>query len=57
LFERVQCGAVWAVVCWVPDPDNPETEAVLIDRARRLHPDQTIGDPYPSRFRAASSGV
>jgi hypothetical protein len=35
----------------VPDPQIPETEAVLLARARALHPDKTIPDDAPSRFR------
>jgi ferredoxin len=56
-YEREQCAAVCPVDCCVPDPGNPEAEAVLIERARRLHPELAIADPYPSRFGAARSGV
>src|SRR5262245_41691546 len=30
---------------------RPETEGVLLERARALHPDKTIPDDAPSRFR------
>jgi ferredoxin len=50
-FDQEQCAAVCPVDCCVPDPDNPETEDALIERARRLHPEQTFGGDYPSRFR------
>jgi len=40
------------VDCCIPDPDIPETEEVLLERALKLHPDATIPDPPPSRFRS-----
>ena len=50
-FDQEQCAAVCPVDCCIPDPNIPETEEVLIERARVLHPDQTFGAEYPSRFR------
>jgi ferredoxin len=50
-FDQEQCAAVCPVDCCIPDPNIPETEAVLIERARRLHPEQTFADDFPSRFR------
>jgi ferredoxin len=50
-FDLEQCAAVCPVDCCVPDPDIPETEAQLIERARQLHPDQELGATFPSRFR------
>ena len=50
-FDQEQCAAVCPVDCCVPDPNNPETEEVLIERARKLHPEQTLGADFPSRFR------
>ena len=52
-FDQEQCAAVCPVDCCIPDPDNPETEEVLLVRARELHPDQTFPDDAPSRFRKA----
>jgi ferredoxin len=52
-FAEEQCAAVCPVDCCVPDPSIPETEDVLIERARRLHPDKPLGEPFPSRFRTA----
>jgi ferredoxin len=37
--EREACAAVCPVDCCVPDPEIPETEAVLYDRAKKLHPE------------------
>ena len=47
------CIAVCPVDCCIPDPNIPESEAALIERARRLHPEQVFDDDYPSRFRKA----
>jgi ferredoxin len=50
-FDQEQCAAVCPVDCCVPNPNDVETEAQLLDKARRLHPEQTIGAEFPSRFR------
>src|SRR5262252_4044391 len=48
--DHEACAAVCPVDCCVPDPNNPETQAVLLARARTLHPDLTIADDAPSRL-------
>jgi ferredoxin len=50
-FDQEQCAAVCPVDCCIPDPEIPETEDVLLARAKELHADATIPDPPPSRFR------
>ncbi len=50
-FDKEQCADVCPVDCCIPDPDIPETEDVLLERARAIHPDAEIPDPPPSRFR------
>lgn len=45
------CAAVCPVDCCVTDPNNIETEDVLIGRARALHQDAAFGDTFESRFR------
>jgi hypothetical protein len=35
----------------VPNPEIVEAEAVLIARAQQLHPENTFGNDFPSRFR------
>jgi len=45
------CAAVCPVDCCVTDPNNIESEQVLLDRARALHPETQIGDTFESRFR------
>jgi ferredoxin len=50
-FDHEACAAVCPVDCCVPDPNIPESEAVLIERAKKLHPENTFGADFPSRFR------
>lgn len=45
------CAAVCPVDCCVTDPNNVETEEVLIARARELHKDVAFGESFESRFR------
>lgn len=49
------CAAVCPVDCCVTDPNNIETEEVLIARARALHQDVKFGDDFQSRFRKAGA--
>ena len=50
-YDHEACAAVCPVDCCVPNPDIPETEGVLIERAKQLHPDQTFEGDFPSRFK------
>ena len=50
-FDHEACAAVCPVDCCVPDPKIPETEDVLIHRAKALHPETTFADDFPSRFK------
>ena len=54
-FDHEACAAVCPVDCCVPDPNIPETEAVLLERAKQLHPEATFGDDFPSRFRKSEA--
>jgi hypothetical protein len=45
------CAAVCPVDVCVTDPNNIETEEVLIARARALHPEINFPDNFESRFR------
>ena len=45
------CAAVCPVDCCVTDPNNIESEEVLIGRAKALHPETSFGDDFQSRFR------
>lgn len=45
------CAAVCPVDCCVTDPNNIESEQVLVERARALHPETPIGENFESRFR------
>ncbi len=49
------CAAVCPVDCCVTDPNNVESETVLIDRARVLHTDVDFGEEFESRFRTGES--
>src|SRR5205807_8269244 len=50
-YDQEACAKVCPVDCCVPDPALPESEALLLERARALHPDKTIPDDAPSRFK------
>src|SRR5437867_4967325 len=50
-YDQEACAKVFPVDCCVPDPERPESEALLLERARALHPDKTIPDDSPSRFK------
>src|SRR5574341_224183 len=55
------CAAVCPVDVCVTDPNNIETEEVLIARARAIHPEINIPENFESRFRkgqgAAGAGA
>jgi ferredoxin len=51
-YDHEACAAVCPVDCCIPDPDRPESEAVLLERARQIHPDKEFGADAPSRFKA-----
>ncbi|HCA81980.1 MAG TPA: 4Fe-4S ferredoxin [Bacteroidetes bacterium] len=52
-FDKEQCAAVCPVDCCVPDPNRPETEEVLFERAKKIHPDRAFAElsAATSRFR------
>ncbi len=53
---KEQCAEVCPVDCCVADPNNEETEGVLLARAKELHPDEAetmVATPETSRFQAA----
>lgn len=49
--DHEACAAVCPVDCCIPDPAIVEDEALLLERARVLHPERVFGDDFPSRFR------
>jgi ferredoxin len=58
--EKEACAAVCPVDCCIPDPNIVETEAVLYERAVKLHPESRIPSlaelpPTLSRFRQPSA--
>jgi ferredoxin len=52
--EREACAAVCPVDCCIPDPGRPEAEGELLERAKKLHPDQAFPPNFPSRFRKSA---
>ena len=50
-FDHEACAAVCPVDCCVPDAERAESEEVLLERARALHPDESFGPDSPSRFK------
>lgn len=50
-FDHEACAAVCPVDCCVPDPKIPESEAVLLERAKKLHPETAFAADFPSRFK------
>ena len=55
--DHEACAGVCPVDCCIPDPAIPETEDVLLQRARVLHPELTIPDDAPSRFKKEGGGA
>jgi ferredoxin len=55
--DHEACAAVCPVDCCVPNPQIPETHEVLLERARQLHPGESIPDDAPSRFKKADDGA
>ena len=54
--DEEACAAVCPVDCCIPDPNNLETEDVLLQRAQKLHPERTFPSlvelpAHLSRFR------
>ena len=53
--EYEACQAVCPVECCVPDPNNRETEEVLLERAEKIHPDKSFPSPLPSALTRFSN--
>jgi ferredoxin len=49
-YDHEACAAVCPVDVCIPDPNIPETEEVLLERAKVLHPDVQFPPDFPSRF-------
>jgi ferredoxin len=41
-FDQEQCASVCPVDCCVPDEAHVETEEVLLDRAKAIHPERAF---------------
>jgi ferredoxin len=55
--DQEACAAVCPVDVCIPNPDIPESEEVLLQRAKELHPDVQFPPDFPSRFRTDGAGA
>src|SRR6266849_4188542 len=53
-YDHEACAAVCPVDCCIPDPKNLESESVLFERAKVLHPEKSFEADFPSRFKKAA---
>jgi ferredoxin len=53
-YDHEACAAVCPVDCCIPDPNNLESESVLFERAKVLHPEKSFEADFPSRFKKAA---
>jgi len=56
-FDQEACAAVCPVDVCIPNPEIPETEEVLIARAKELHPDVQFAPDFASRFHPGRGGA
>ncbi len=54
-FDSEACAAVCPVDCCIPDPDIPEAEDVLFQRAKEIHPTEEFPEDFPSRFKETAA--
>src|SRR4029453_5129676 len=54
--DQEACAAVCPVDVCIPNPDIPESEEVLLQRAKELHPDVQFAPDFPSRFHPGRGG-
>jgi len=52
--DEEACAAVCPVDCCVPDPERREEEGLLLQRAKKIHPDKDFGAVFPSRFKKSA---
>ena len=55
-YDHEACAAVCPVDVCIPDPNIPESEEVLLERAKELHPDVQFPPDFPSRFHPGRGG-
>jgi len=56
-YDHEACAAVCPVDCCIPNPNIPESEAVLIARAAAIHPDKSFAGDFPSRFKGGNGAA
>ena len=54
-YDHEACQAVCPVECCVPDPNIRETEEILLERAKKLHPDNVFPSPLPPELTLFSN--
>ena len=50
-FDREQCMEACPIDVPISDPENEESEAELLDKARKNHPGHVFETPLKSHFR------
>jgi ferredoxin len=56
-YDYEACAAVCPVDCCVTDPARPESEDILLLRAKALHPEKEFPSQFPSRFHPRAAGT
>ncbi len=49
--DEPACVSVCPVDCCEDDPDHKEDPAALLEKAKKIHPDQDLGPDSPSRYK------
>ncbi len=50
-FGEPQCAAVCPIEVCIVDPDQVEDESTLLERAKKIHPEKSLGPDSPSHFK------
>ncbi len=56
-FDSEACAAVCPVDCCIPNPDIPEAEELLFQRAKEIHPTEDFPEDFPSRFKEEAAAA
>lgn len=49
--DTPQCAEVCPVDCCVDDENHKESQEELLEKAKKLHPDEDISEDSPSRYK------
>lgn len=50
-YDTPQCAEVCPVDCCVDDEDHKESQEELLDKAKKIHPDDEFSEDSPSRYK------